>query len=583
MPQYKVHIHDRSYTQWTFYYANNLEEVELPEVHPAACKMMTNDIFTLENGKVTIIHSSIRTDVPAVLILQDQKTYGRVKMATGKPGKLLYKCIPDDRRLPVFLVPYEMKQMGFSKVFANVYVTIHLVEWKDKHPLGHISQWIGPVDVLDNFYEYQLYCKSLNASIQKFTKETSKALAQAPHDAFIETICQKYPSIQDRTGPEWTVVTIDPPKSQDFDDGFGIRHLELESGRQTILSIYIANVTIWLDVLKLWDSFSRRISTIYLPDRKRPMLPTILSDCLCSLQAGCTRFAFVMDIYLNEEREIQNIQYVNCKIRVAKNYCYEDSDLLKSGIYHQLLELGHSLSSRYKYIQHVGNSHELVMYFMIFMNYHCAKELLKHRQGVFRMAILKRENVFVPDHLPTEVQNFIQIWNSTAGQYLDISTLAEGATFSHDILNMEAYVHITSPIRRIVDLLNILQFQQSTGLLALSDSAMQFYAKWLSELDYINTTIRAIRRVQNDCSLLNYCTETPGVMDKTYQGYAFDKIIRNDGLYQYIVYLPELKLASRIIARENLENYEMRAYKLFLFHNEEKFKKKIRLQLAQLT
>ena len=32
------------------------------------------------------------------------------------------------------------------------------------------------VSSLDTFYEYQLYCKSLYASIQKFTKHTMKQL-----------------------------------------------------------------------------------------------------------------------------------------------------------------------------------------------------------------------------------------------------------------------------------------------------------------------------------------------------------------------------------------------------------------------
>jgi hypothetical protein len=117
-------------------------------------------------------------------------------------------------------------------------------------------------------------------------------------------------------------------------------------------------------------------------------------------------------------------------------------------------------------------------------------------------------------------------------------------------------------------------------MIKLSDMANQFYNKWLSELDYINTTIRSIRKVQNDCSLLSYCTETPGVMEKEYQGYTFDKISRTDGLFQYIVYLPELKITSRMTIRDDLENFEMRNYKLFLFHNEEKFKKKIRVQLV---
>jgi exoribonuclease R len=251
--------------------------------------------------------------MPAVLILAGNKTYGRQnKMKEGKTytkkhsdmagGKLLYKCIPDDMRLPSFLVPYEIKNMGFSKVFKNLYVTIVFDQWEDKHPRAKLDNVIGPVDVLDNFYEYQLYCKSLNASIQKFQKDTSKALESKCHDGIIDIVKQKYPSVEDRTDQKmWHIITIDPPKSVDFDDGFSI--IELENGIQQ-LSIYISNVTIWMDVLNLWDSFSRRISTIYLPDKKRPMLPTILSDCLCSLQENVTRIAFVMDIFIKNDEII---------------------------------------------------------------------------------------------------------------------------------------------------------------------------------------------------------------------------------------------------------------------------------------
>jgi hypothetical protein len=92
--------------------------------------------------------------------------------------------------------------------------------------------------------------------------------------------------------------------------------------------------------------------------------------------------------------------------------------------------------------------------------------------------------------------------------------------------------------------------------------------------------MRAIRKVQNDCSLLDTCSNQPEVLDKTYDGYCFDKIVRNDGLYQYIVFLPALKMVSRITVRDNLENFEKKQYKLYVFNNEEKFKKKIRLQLA---
>jgi hypothetical protein len=109
-----------------------------------------------------------------------------------------------------------------------------------------------------------------------------------------------------------------------------------------------------------------------------------------------------------------------------------------------------------------------------------------------------------------------------------------------------------------------------------------FYNKWLNELEYINTTMRSIKKVQNDCNLLHQCNTDPQTLDKTYDGYCFDKLVRNDGLFQYMVFLPELRLSSRITMRDNLENFEKRHYKLYLFNNEQKFKKKIRLQLVDL-
>ena len=574
MTTYKVHINNRDYASWTFYNATDFQEVELP-INPIEHKLFANDIFTLvddetSSKKVNIVHSTIRisSSIPGVLIINDNKTYGR-----HKNGKLLYKCVPDDMRIPTFLVPYEIKNMGFSKVFENIYVTFNFMEWKDKHPLGLLAQVIGSVDIIDNFYEYQLYCKSLNSSIQKFNKDTTNALKLASHDAFIETICDKYTCIEDRT--KWSVFTIDPPHSLDFDDGFSIK--ELENGQHQ-LSIYISNVTIWMDVLNLWDSFSRRISTIYLPDRKRPMLPTILSDCLCSLQSNNLRIAFVMDLFIDANDEIVDIKYSNSKIKVYKNYSYEEPALLSNPNYLMLMNVTKTLCKKYKYINSVRNSHDLVSYLMILMNFHSAKSLLSHKNGIFRSTIMKRD-ISIPDHLPEEVCKFIKIWNSSAGQYIDVNALNVGQTINHDHLDMDAYVHITSPIRRLVDLLNIIKFQQNTGMITLSESSALFYDKWIADLEYINTTMRSIRRVQNDCSLLHLCSTSPGVMEKTHEGYAFDKIIRNDGLYQVIVYLPALKLTSRIIMRENIENYDMHQYKLYLFHNEEKFKKKIRLQI----
>ena len=588
-PIYKININDRNYTSWEIYNTETLTKDELQlHLNPLDKKLFTNDVFTIDkDNNITIIHSSIRSGpaMPGVLILDGNKTYGREnKLVEGQTytqnrskmsgGRLLYKCVPDDIRIPPFLVPYEIKTMGFSKVFKNLYVTINFDKWEDKHPRAKLDNVIGPVDILDNYYEYQLYCKSLNASIQKFQKDTSKAIESKSHEGIVEQIIHKYPDIEDRTDQAlWHIMTIDPLNSQDFDDGFSVINLNND---MKMLSIYISNVTLWIDTLNLWSSFSRRISTIYLPDKKRPMLPTILSDCLCSLQKNVKRVAFAIDFFI-KDNNIVKIEYKNAVIKVSHNYVYEEGKLLSDPRYHEILELSQNISRKYKYINNVRNSHELVCYLMILMNYHCATELIKYKTGIFRSTIIKRE-IIVPETLPEDVGKFIKIWNSASGQYISGSEIVDTR---HELLDVDAYIHITSPIRRLVDLLNMIQFQQCLSITTLSENASKFYDKWLNEINYINTTMRSIRKVQCDFSLLDLCYNSPEVIEKEYVGYLFDKIYRNDGLYQYIVFLPELKLSSRITLRDDFDNFENKKFKLYLFNDEEKFKRKIRLHLLE--
>ncbi len=77
---------------------------EYKETHldfePCEKALFFNDVFILSpDSTIELVHSSIRssTDIPGVLILNGNKTYGR-----AKNGKLLYKCIPDDKRLQPF-------------------------------------------------------------------------------------------------------------------------------------------------------------------------------------------------------------------------------------------------------------------------------------------------------------------------------------------------------------------------------------------------------------------------------------------------------------------------------------------------
>jgi hypothetical protein len=52
---------------------------------------------------------------------------------------------------------------------------------------------------------------------------------------------------------------------------------------------------------------------------------------------------------------------------------------------------------------------------------------------------------------------------------------------------------------------------------------------------------------------------------------------RKDGLYQYLVYLPEIKMANKVTLRDNHENYEKHQFQIYLFQDEDNIKKKVRL------
>lgn len=563
MEQYKIVIEDRNCEEWSLTNTITLEDVSLKEFNPLSYKLFNGDIFTYNNGEFSLIHSCTKSMnyLSGVLVLEKNKSYGKYK------DKHLYKCLPDDRRIPSFLIPYEIKKIGFSKIYKNKYVTFSYSHWDHKHPYGKLLQVIGEVDKLENFYEYQLYCKSLNASIQGFTRATSQALKLRSRDEFIDLVFEKYPNIENRIESH-KIFTIDSETTQDYDDAIGIKKVD---DTYTIVSIYISNVVIWMELLDLWDSFSERISTIYLPDRKRPMMPTVLSECLCSLQENETRFAFTMDIHIKNNM-IENVTYCNSAIKIYRNFVYDTEELLEDEEYKSIYSTLKGLSNKKKFVPYIKQSGDVITYLMILMNHSTGMELLKINKGIFRSAVFTPK-VKIPEHLPESVYKFLHNWSNFSGQYvLDIPE-------NHELLDLECYIHITSPIRRLVDLLNMIKLHELFNLFPMSDKASKFYDNWTERIEHINITMRAIRKVQVDCNLLEMCMNDNEILKKDYDGYMFDKMERNDGLYQYMVFLPDLKMTSKITIRDDVENYANCKFNIHIFTDQDRLKKKIRLQI----
>jgi len=498
-----------------------------------------------------------KKSLPGVLVLTGNKIYGKYK------NKFYYRCIPDDKRLPDFLIPYKV-HIKFRKHQYNKYVIFKFLSWEKKHPIGRLINTIGNVNELVCFYEYQIYCNNLYTSIAVLKAKIKEMLKIQNVDFYMNEI-MKNNNIENRV--DWDIITIDSISAKDLDDALGFKHINEE---ETIVSIYISNIVFWMEIFDLWDSFVERISTIYLPDKKHPMFPTKLSDNISSLLEDEKRFAFTLDVKINRNTgEMISYDYCNSLIMVNKNLRHKTNELRNNIIYLELNSISRKMNKKQIYLDSVVNSGEVVSYYMVLMNYLTAIKMKTHKNGIYRYAKVDKEH---KQNVPDEIKQFLTIWNSSSGKYCVYEDISE-----HEMLNLEAYLHITSPNRRLVDLLNIIVFQDVFNIVKFTEKSKKFYDKWYESIDYINKTTKSIRKVQNDCALLNMCFKNKKITDAIYTGYIFDK--KEEDLFQYMVYIPKLKMVNRLITDKDLDNLSNNKFKIYVFMDEIRLKQKIKLLL----
>lgn len=567
----KILINNRQYNDFELIDPNtnkNLLIENYKYLDPIKLKLFSNDYLVVNDSKdeVNLQYSYIRSEakLAGVLILENNKTYGR----TNNGKRLLYRCVPDDSRLPEFLVPYDVKY-SFNKKQTNKYVVFEFVSWNLKHPEGKLILTIGDVDLIENFFEYQLYCKSLNISINNFNK-SMKNIMKSRNDKDIEDSIFNNSNYNIIDKSNEFVFSIDPEGSSDFDDALSIK---INEDKTYIVTIYISNVYFWLESLSVWNSFSNRVATIYLPDYRRPMLPSILSEQFCSLQKGKTRFALATEFLVNNDGSVKVNKYYNCLIKVKNNFVYEEEKLLKLKDYNLLLSLTNKQDSD------VLTSSDMVAYWMKQTNTHMAAEMFKKKVGIFRsVKYIEKIKKEFQENMSSDTIRVLNNWNNVTGQYLNYG---DNEGIQHEIMDLKSYIHITSPIRRIVDLLNQMIFLEKLDLIKnRSKDASVFLENWLHKMDYINNSVRSIRKIQSECNLLNTCMNDPSILLNMHIGVVFDKIKKNDGTYNYMVYLEKLKMLCRYITPIEINNYCKKKFILYIFHNEDKFKKKIRLQIV---
>ena len=349
------------------------------------------------------------------------------------------------------------------------------------------------------------------------------------------------------------LITIDGQSTLDYDDA-----ISLETTDQGYrLGIHIIDVAAHLPSGSPVDMAARRrASSIYMPDDKLPMIPTTLSEDLCSLKQGAVRPAISTLIHMSRFFEVQDYEILPSLIKVHKQMSYSEANLLngqndpitslhkiatilrekrlKAGaIQITLPEVNVWIEDkneiRYAKVDRENPSRMLVSEMMIFANALMAEFIAKNdAPAVFRSQAAPKQRLF--KGIETSLlPNFMQ------RKHLSRAVIGTKPEL-HAGLGVKAYVTATSPIRRYHDLLTQRQIRAILGLGPM-------YSK--AQLEEILTTISSpmanagrIQGLRKRYWLIKYL--------ETMKGKQFEGLVLDCHRDYYNILIKEFMLETRM-------------------------------------
>ncbi|MGB3765094.1 MAG: ribonuclease catalytic domain-containing protein, partial [Phormidesmis sp.] len=283
--------------------------------------------------------------------------------------------------------------------------------------------------------------------------------------------------------PQVQGVTIDGPTSRDLDDAIYLE--EIPTG--AIASIHIADVAELVTMGSTLDKVAlARTQTRYLSRGNIPMLPPALSEDKLSLLEGQPRPTLTVRVTLNHQAEIQSTVIFESWLISAKRFSYEQADRACQRPAHPFYELlqrcqawserlnqerrnqgaiGGQFNASGFWVNEDGavvsnkgkrfHAQLIIQEFMILANRAVAHwfaerdSLALYRNHTARAIAPEREQIMqalLTTGSMELVRQKLQNWMNKA-EY-------NPTLVGHFALNLTAYCHFTSPIRRLADLLN---------------------------------------------------------------------------------------------------------------------------------
>ncbi|KAF0692787.1 Aste57867_16162 [Aphanomyces stellatus] len=192
------------------------------------------------------------------------------------------KRLPRGMRIQRELLPSDFK---FDPKSASLCMCT-LGTWSPAHrsPNANFVKFVGPAASVESDILGLLTTNNLLGHLEPFSPEIEASLPTQDWCISDDELARR------RDLREWMIFSIDPPTARDLDDAMSIRHVRDDVFE---VGVHIADVSHFLTEGSALDMVAQeRCTSVYLVHTVLPMLPRVLCEQLCSLNASVDRLAF---------------------------------------------------------------------------------------------------------------------------------------------------------------------------------------------------------------------------------------------------------------------------------------------------
>ncbi|MGF1602672.1 MAG: RNB domain-containing ribonuclease [Thermosynechococcaceae cyanobacterium] len=286
---------------------------------------------------------------------------------------------------------------------------------------------------------------------------------------------------QQWTRPQVQGITIDGPTSRDLDDAIWLEVTE----QGAILSVHISDVAEFIPVGSALDHDAiARVNTRYYKTGNSPMLPHLLSESALSLHAGQPRATLTIQLELNPQGKVESCQLFESWLVSRQQFDYAQADAAiahPDTPWHPLLKSCQDWAQRLNqyrretgamggmkttggfYLDESGglsvgpryHCQQMIAEFMIAANTQAARWLAE----ADCLALYRNHTAKTIAPGQDAMLQALLVLGSAAAIRERLQNWLNRAEYSptligHFALNLLAYGHFTSPIRRLADLVN---------------------------------------------------------------------------------------------------------------------------------